>query len=108
MQDVELPEVGALKYLVGYLAEVGEAQQTGEGIIATGWQDLKAWMELTGIRLTPFEALTLRRLSICYVSQFYRSEGVDCAPPVKQESYIETVDRKLMQMFKTLKEARHE
>jgi len=103
-----MPDAGALSYLIEYLAEIGEGQQTGEGIIATGWRDLKAWMELTAIRLTPFEALTLRRLSIAYVDQYYRSEGVDIGPPVADDSHIETVDRKLMQMFKTLKEARHE
>ncbi len=57
------------EYLASYLFEVGPTSPAGvgEGPISHG--EIAAWMANTGIRLNPWEARTLRRLSIDYLNE---------------------------------------
>lgn len=79
--DYQMPDPGPLEYLLGYLAEIGEAEISGGHLSIIGWRTMQAWADMTGVRLTAGEALGLRRLSSAYVSQYYQSESSSCAAP---------------------------
>ncbi len=56
-------------YMVAYFYEVGPSTPTGMGEAPIAHSEIAAWMSNTGIRLTPWEARTLRRMSIDYVNE---------------------------------------
>jgi hypothetical protein len=62
---------------VDYLFEVGPG---GDGQ-PVEWADMQAWAELTGVRLSEFEASTLRSLSLAYVSMYHEARSADCPSP---------------------------
>lgn len=67
-----MPACGA-QYLLGYLFEIGPAVPVGMGDGPITHCEIAAWMANTGIRLTPWEARTLRRLSVDYVREASRA-----------------------------------
>jgi hypothetical protein len=73
----DLPEPGELAYLYGYLCESGP--------LAT-WGEIKAWAELNGIELEPWEARTLWEISCAYLEQIELSREPNCLPPWKDEA----------------------
>ncbi len=52
------------------------------GMAPISFLELSAWQASTGLALSPWEALTLRRLSIDYIDQLHRSKN-----PAEQAPY---------------------
>jgi hypothetical protein len=77
----DLPELGPERYLVDYLLEIGPTMPTGMGAVPLSHGEIAAWQGNVGVRLQPWEARELRRLSIEYVGT--RAEAADpmCPPP---------------------------
>jgi len=99
-----LPAVGELEYIVGWLIEMGEAQQTGNGLIANTWQELEAFSKLFEIRMSWFELNTMRRLSVAYVNEYHRANGNDCQMPcIDIESMKSNVENKVKSLFALLR-----
>ena len=69
--------------MIGYLFEIGPASSTGMGSAPIAFLEILAWMSLTGIALTAWEARSLRRLSVEYVSESRKAEKIDAQPPWK-------------------------
>lgn len=102
--DYQLPEVGELGYIVEYLSEIPEAETDGGRIKPIGWTTLKTWADMTGIRLSPGEALAMLSLSRSYVNQYYLSESPGCPPPnVETPPDREVVAGKLESLFAMLR-----
>jgi hypothetical protein len=87
----ELPELECGGYLVGYLFEIGPTVPAGMGAGPISFEEIRAWQELTGISLNPWEARTLRRLSNDYLSESYNATKPDRPAPWKPED-MEPVD----------------
>ena len=72
-----MPALEGAGYLIGYLYAVGPTM--GGGPITHG--ELRAWMDLNGVELQPWEVRFLRRLSNEYLIESHRATKRDCAPP---------------------------
>lgn len=105
----QLPEPGALEYLLNYLSEVGEAKVNGEHLCVIGWEDFSTWSAMTGIQLSPGETLALRRLSAAYVDQQWRSKDASCpSPTLDEERSRASVEKKIGSLFALLRKPKNE
>lgn len=76
--ELQLPFIEpSLNHLIDYLFEVGPST-AGEVL---SFQEIAAWSAATGRTLTPWEAVTLRRLSSAYLSEAHAASDPDRAPP---------------------------
>lgn len=48
--------------------EVGPVSD-GMAITAVSWSEVKAWMQITGTRITPWAARTIREMSTAYANE---------------------------------------
>jgi len=69
------------EYLLGYLFEIGPAATAGMGEVPITHSEIRAWMLNTGIRLSPWEARTLRKLSQDYVNESHKATQRNCPAP---------------------------
>lgn len=53
----------------------------GMGESPIGWQEMAAWQQLAGIRLMPWEARLLRKLSGDYIAARYKAKEPLCPAP---------------------------
>ena len=86
-----MPPVEHGGWLIGHLFEVGPAASTGMGVVPVSWQEVAAWMDRTGVHLTPWAARTLRRLSVAYVAEQRAAEDPAHPPPWLQPGAPMTV-----------------
>lgn len=84
--DPALPPCDA-PYLADYLFEIGPSASGGMGDGPIGHGDIAAWMANTGIRLTPWEARTLRRLSVDYVAESHKATKRNCPAPWQSDEF---------------------
>lgn len=86
------------------MSEIGEAESDDNRLKAISWGTVKAWSDVTGMRLTPGEALAIRSLSRSYVNQYYLSESPGClSPNVEELPASDVVVDKLKSMFAMLR-----
>ena len=85
-----MPPCSAL-HLAGYLFEIGPtvAAGMGDGPITHG--DIAAWMRNTGIRLSPWQARTLRRLSLDYLAE--SNKATERGHPAPWQSEDTAIDK---------------
>lgn len=83
----DLPPLEGGAYLVGYLLDAGPTVAAGMGAGPLTSKDLMPWCEETGIELQPWEARTLRRLSIAYLNESHQAEKLGCEPPWKPTDF---------------------
>lgn len=77
-QALALPFVEpGLTHLIGHLFDVGPS----EGGEVLTYQEIGAWMALTGQQLTGWEVSTLRSLSSTYLGEADAATAPDCPPP---------------------------
>jgi hypothetical protein len=77
----DMPPLDSAEYLIAYLFEIGPAAVAGMGIAPIAHVEMRAWSELTGIDLQPWEVRILRRLSRDYVVESQRATKSDCPAP---------------------------
>ena len=79
-------------------------QSIGFGVAdnPTSYTDLLSWQQFSGINFTPWEAETLRELSLIYISGLHKYEK-DCTPPfvsesmkIKRNASIANIRRKML------------
>ena len=70
-----MPDIEKGDYLIDYLYEIGTSKSGANGAVPIDWVDIKAWSDLTGVRLTREEALIIKGLSSDFVSQMSRSRN---------------------------------
>lgn len=88
-----------MPHMIDWLMEIGPMVSGAMGSAAFGWSDMAHWSEMTGIELDPWEAKTLRRLSLDWVAQVNASREPNCPPP-----YVENVrnDDAVTEQFKRM------
>jgi len=88
--ELDLPDIDpALTYLIGWLMEAGPMSAAGIGPVPLTWLDLDAWQRCTGVRVQPWEARLLRRLSGDYLDELNNAEAHDAPAPWIPESTVE-------------------
>lgn len=79
---IEMPPIRAT-FLIAHLFDVGPVRSGGMGAIPITSENLIAWQRETGVRLLPWQAQMLRRLSGEYLAQLQKSEAQNCPAPWK-------------------------
>lgn len=79
-QAILLPPNPA-EYLTDWLFDIGPSA----GDRSIGYTDLAAWQAISGVKLEPWEARTLRRLSGEYLGQMAKSRKAGSPPPYAGE-----------------------
>jgi len=74
----ELPEIEWGWHLLNALDAIGYCRKGPEPV---DYQEIRAWMELTGAYLTPWEVETLHALSDRYTAQRVNSADPHAPPP---------------------------
>lgn len=87
--EPDMPDPGAAAYLLGHLWAAGPT--LGDQVLTQG--ELRHYQENTGIRLTPWECNTLRRLSGEYLSESCKAKDSDCPPPFAESADAQRLRR---------------
>lgn len=70
-----------MPHFILWFTEVGMVEAAGMGAAPLSWREIEAWQRAVGIRLTPWQARTMRSLSVSYLAQKSKSElTTDPAP----------------------------
>lgn len=76
-----MPELEWGQHLIDYLLEVGPVMAAGMGSGPITFTELSNWQAQVGLRLSPWEVRTLRRLSAEYNSESQMATKPDREPP---------------------------
>ena len=72
-------------HIIDRLIEIGLTETAGMGVGPLSWLAINEWQRAAYVRLTPWEAKLIRRLSIAYVAEGRRAENETCPPPWHRE-----------------------
>jgi len=72
-------------HIINRLIEIGLTEAAGMGAAPLSWQTIRAWSEMTGVHLSPWEARLIRSLSLEYLAAGHRAESENCPPPWRTE-----------------------
>lgn len=86
-----------MPHVIDRLVEIGLTEAAGMGVGPISWGTLTEWQRNTGVRLAPWEARLLRRLSVAYLAESRAAEHENCpapwgAPATAQERDAEAAD----------------
>ena len=93
---LDMPEVNHYGYLIDYLHELGVA---GKDVTPISFTELKAWCDLMGLSLTPFENSTIIKLSVSYCNMWYAARK-EIPAPYMSESDIQKQNAASLESFK--------
>ena len=82
--DFEMPDIEKEAYLIDLAYEVG---------FTTEWKELRAWQELTGTPLTPFEAKAIRYVGSEYANAYREFDGTNAPRPYYDKSKPREIKR---------------
>lgn len=68
-------------YLTDWLYDIGPVISGGMAMARIEWRDIRAWEESVGIKLEPWEAQLIRRLSGAYLSMSVNAKEEACPAP---------------------------
>lgn len=115
---LELPDVSeeyACAYLIHHLQELGLMSHSGMGPIPISWPEINAWVNATGVNLTAWELVMLKRLSHEYVMERIEASEdpqrqapyTPASGPMTTEKRVE-VENKLLSWISKRKETQKE
>lgn len=87
VDDLDMPDCEAY-YLVSYLFEIGPTVMNGMGEAPITQSDIADFQTNTGIDLNAWDARSLRRLSMVYLSASYKAKKPDAPAPWQEASYV--------------------
>ncbi|WP_051971855.1 hypothetical protein [Massilia sp. 9096] len=93
--EPELPPLEWGGYLVEYLFEFGPTTATGMGSVPVEPQCIESWQRQTGLNLSPWEFLTLQRLS-----KEYAAEASNATEPDRFAPFTESSDAARLQALR--------
>ncbi len=99
--DPQMPPNPA-PHIVNRLVEMGLTEAAGMGAVPLSWREISAWQENTCIRLEPWEARLIRKLSGAYLAEGRRAESEHCPPPWRikvTERELEIEEARLRQLL---------
>lgn len=68
-------------HIIDRFVELGISEAAGMGVAPLSWREIMAWQEANCLRLPPWEARLLRRMSTEYLAEGRRAETENCPPP---------------------------
>jgi hypothetical protein len=83
----DMPPLDGGDYLIGDLWEAGPTLAGAMGAGPLTFCEIHHWQESVGIKLNPWEARALRRLSIVYLNESHRAGKLGCEPPWKSPGF---------------------
>lgn len=86
-------------YLFDYLLKLGVMSNNGMGNVPLSWQDIDAWMRVSGVQLDAWEAKVIHKASEIYVNQFELSKKPDAPMP---ERIVDYDQNKLAKRIKSI------
>lgn len=92
--ELHFPPLWDEAYLLDILFDAGPVQPLGMGSAPLGYAEIKAWEHAQGVRLTPWEAGVLRRLSRAYLDTLHASTNPATAAPGSVEETPEDADER--------------
>lgn len=78
--DPQMPPNPA-PHIITWLIEIGLSEAAGMGAAPLSSREIAAWQDNTCIRLEPWVARLLRKLSAAYLAEGRRAEAETCPPP---------------------------
>lgn len=81
--EPDMPPMGDAEYLLRHFWQIGPT--VGDGAITS--TELRNYQENQGVKLSPWECNTLRRLSIEYMNESQRATKRDCKSPWEDEDH---------------------
>lgn len=100
---LDMPEVDdAASYLLGFFFEWGIVKQTGTGILPLDWVDMRAWAEVKGLSLSPWEATTLIEMSQAYAVELSHASSPTRPAPYRNLAEPEQVAKNLANQLDNL------
>ncbi|MCW2395892.1 hypothetical protein M2343_002308 [Sphingobium sp. B8D3B] len=75
-----MPPISA-RHIIDRLVEMGISQSNGMGSSPLCFTEIEAWQRVTGVRLAPWEARLIRKLSSDYLAESRKAESENCPPP---------------------------
>lgn len=98
-QQVNMPPLDRLGYVADLASEIGIARAN-----PVDWSEIEAYDRMTGCGLTPWEAKTIRKMSLAYVDQSIKSIEPHCLPPHYTDNRTEAerrqqVDESIRRVF---------
>lgn len=82
-----MPECPLL-FMVGYLFDIGPTTPNGVGDAPISHLEIAAWQQNTGYVLDSWQATTLHRLSLAYLSEAQRATKLDAEAPWMDAPYL--------------------
>ena len=79
--EPEMPPLSGAAHVVAYLYEVGPVIAAGMGAGPITHVELRSWARLIGVKLRPWEARFIRRLSAAYLVELHAAEQPDRPSP---------------------------
>lgn len=68
-------------HIMDRFVEMGMVEATGAGTGPLSWREIHYWQSNTSVRLPPWEARLMRRLSVDYLAEQRRAEEETCPAP---------------------------
>jgi hypothetical protein len=107
---LRLPELDGAQYIVQMLFEAGTLMHAGMGPTPLTWQEIDAWLRVTGTQAELWERLLIKELSHAYVNMLHDATKKDCPDPYVYVEEAEQIDRtavanKLRNAFANLRRA---
>ena len=103
------PELGKGEYLLSHWFELGLTATSGMGLCPLSFQEIKAFSQCIGVELLSWESVTLRRMSVEYLTQLSAGETPECLPPYGDpvnQFDREIVEKKISSALRALISAR--
>lgn len=91
---LQFPDLEGAAYLVTLVHEAGTMQSNGMGAVPLSWQEIDAWLNVTELRLTIWEKLTIREMSEAYVAEFVKASDKHAVAPYQGAVDASRIDRK--------------
>lgn len=88
-----MPDVAGYQYILDLFFEVLGPYMGG--IEPLSLQEIKAWCDISGVYLAPWEAVAIRNMSRAYVVQFNRSNNSNEPPPYYEATRAVDIGAKL-------------
>ena len=76
-------------YITDWLFDCGPVVSGGMGMARLEWQDIRAWLEIAGLTLEPWEGRLIRRLSGEYLSMSLDAKDEACPAPFVDLKVVE-------------------
>ena len=85
------PDVEPFGYIIEVLSRIGVALNSGNGVHGLTWQEISAFVSMTGLSLTSWESDTIKRLSALYASSVLKYDNQNIPAPHRNEQERERI-----------------